>query len=203
MPTSAVHGNLTSTLRKIGTLPASAAVFYAALNIFLSITAFLGNALILTALCKVSSVRPPTKLLFKCLAITDLLVGLITQPFSVALRLNAAPKVHSQALRSLNSTSLVLCRRSIDLHIDRHKCGHTSRPVTGTAIQRLCYFKASSRSYHLFLVNRCLSSSSIRPFGLSYWHGYSISFRISLCCYLNIFLHEDLPQTEKSPSSSQ
>ena len=113
MPTSAVHGNLTSTLRKIGTLPASAAVFYAALNIFLSITAFLGNALILTALRKVCSVRPPTKLLFKCLAITDLLVGLITQPFSVALRLNAAPKVHSQALRSLNATSLVLCGVSI------------------------------------------------------------------------------------------
>ena len=60
--------------------PASLDVFIAALNIFLSITASLGNALILVALHKVSSIYPPTKLLFRCLAVTDLCVGLIPQP---------------------------------------------------------------------------------------------------------------------------
>ena len=55
-------------------------VFISALNIFLSITASLGNALILVALRKESSLHPPTKLLFRCLAFTDLCVGLITQP---------------------------------------------------------------------------------------------------------------------------
>ena len=53
------------------------------LNIFLSVTAFLGNTLILIALRKESSLHPPTKLLFRCLATTDLLVGLITQPVAV------------------------------------------------------------------------------------------------------------------------
>ena len=61
-------------------------VFLAALNIFLSITASLGNTLILIALHKVTSIYPPTKLLFRCLAVTDLCVGLISQPcFTILL----------------------------------------------------------------------------------------------------------------------
>ena len=55
-------------------------VFLAALNTFLSITASLSNAVILIALHKVTSIYPPTKLLFRCLAVTDLCVGLISQP---------------------------------------------------------------------------------------------------------------------------
>jgi len=56
-------------------------IFFAALNIFFSITASLSNALILIALYKVTSIYPPTKLLFRCLGVTDLCVGLISQPF--------------------------------------------------------------------------------------------------------------------------
>ena len=55
-------------------------VFFIALNIFLSITASLSNVVILIALHKVTSIYPPTKLLFRCLAVTDLCVGLISQP---------------------------------------------------------------------------------------------------------------------------
>ena len=56
----------------------------AAVNIVLSITASLGNILILIALRKVTSIHPPTKLLFQCLAITDLGVGLISLPLMAA-----------------------------------------------------------------------------------------------------------------------
>ena len=58
--------------------------FISVINIFLSITAFLGNALILTALRKESSLRPPSKLLLRSLATTDLFVGLISEPMLVA-----------------------------------------------------------------------------------------------------------------------
>ena len=57
----------------------------AAVNIVFSITASLGNILILIALRKVTSIHPPTKLLFQCLAITDLGVGLISQPLMATL----------------------------------------------------------------------------------------------------------------------
>ena len=55
-------------------------ISFSAVNIFLSITAFLGNFLILAALNKESSLHPPSKLLYRCLATTDLLVGLVSQP---------------------------------------------------------------------------------------------------------------------------
>ena len=57
-----------------------AEVMIAAVNILFSIMSSLGNILILIALRKVTSLHPPTKLLFRCLAITDLGVGLTTQP---------------------------------------------------------------------------------------------------------------------------
>ena len=53
------------------------------LNIILSVTAFLENKLILVAFHKESSLHPPTKLLFRCLATTDLCVGLISQRLTV------------------------------------------------------------------------------------------------------------------------
>ena len=68
------------TERFRSSLPPSLAAFVIALNAFLAITASLGNALVLTALHKVTSIHPPTKLLFRSLAVTDLCVGLISQP---------------------------------------------------------------------------------------------------------------------------
>ena len=54
-----------------------------ALNILLSVSAFLGNATVLLALSKVSTLHPPSKLLFRTLAATDLCVGVISQPLTV------------------------------------------------------------------------------------------------------------------------
>ena len=59
-------------------------IFLTAFNIFLSVTASLGNALILIALHKESSLHPPSKLMLRCLSITDLCVGLTTQPMFAA-----------------------------------------------------------------------------------------------------------------------
>ena len=62
-----------------GLQPAS----FASVNILLSITTFLSNSLILVALHKESALHAPSKLLYRCLATTDLLVGLIAQPLYV------------------------------------------------------------------------------------------------------------------------
>ena len=53
------------------------------INVFLSIAAILGNTLILVALQRESSLHPPSKLLFRCLATTDLCSGLIAEPMTV------------------------------------------------------------------------------------------------------------------------
>ena len=65
-------------------------LFLSVLNIFLSVTAFFGNALILVALCKESSLHPPSKLLLRSLATTDFCVALITEPLAVAYWMSVA-----------------------------------------------------------------------------------------------------------------
>ena len=67
---STIHGQLT---------------FIAVLNAFLSITAFLGNVLVLVALRKDSALHPPSKLLLRSLAVTDLCAGLFYEPLYVTL----------------------------------------------------------------------------------------------------------------------
>ena len=59
------------------------------INVALSITATLGNALILVALHKESSLNPPSKLFLRCLALSDLCVGLVAQPLAVGSLLSA------------------------------------------------------------------------------------------------------------------
>lgn len=54
-----------------------------AVNIILAITACLENALILVALQRRNSLHPSSKLMFQCLEVTDLCVGVIAQPLFV------------------------------------------------------------------------------------------------------------------------
>ena len=59
--------------------------FFIVVNIFLAITASLGNTVILAALSKASSVHPPSKMLLRSLALTDLCVGLFSEPLVVVI----------------------------------------------------------------------------------------------------------------------
>ena len=63
--------------------------FITVLNSFLTVTAVLGNSLILIALRKVSLLHPPSKLLLSNLATTDLCVGLISHPLLIIFLLAA------------------------------------------------------------------------------------------------------------------
>ena len=85
----------------------------AAVNIVFSITASLGNILILIALRKVTSIHPPTKLLFQCLAITDLGVGLISQPLMATLMLLVDNILNIMFSHLLSSLSITFCGVSV------------------------------------------------------------------------------------------
>ena len=74
---TAIHGQVT---------------FIAVLNAFLSITASLGNGLVLVALGKHSSLHPPSKLLLRSLAVTDLCAGLFSEPLYVTLLVTVVNK---------------------------------------------------------------------------------------------------------------
>ena len=111
-------GNFTSKLdQALSSPPTGIREFFSALNIFLSITASLSNALILVALHKVSSIYPPTKLFFRCLAVTDLCVGLVVQPLFVTELLTPFTNMNVNAWRSISearvASSYILCGVSV------------------------------------------------------------------------------------------
>ena len=82
MATTNITGNGTQTKTFDGLVSVDVfqSISFSAVNILLSITATLGNSLILVTLHKESSLHPPSKLLYHCLATTDLLIGFVTQP---------------------------------------------------------------------------------------------------------------------------
>ena len=122
------EGNYTSKLNQaLNASPAGILEFLTALNIFLSITAVVGNVLILKALKNVSSIHPPTKLFFRCLAVTDLCVGVILQPLfatymiflTIKMNLNVVYYVYKVGVASAYILCAVSVLTSTAISVDR------------------------------------------------------------------------------------
>ena len=87
------------------------------MNIFHSITASLGNALILIVLRKVSSIHARTKHFYRSLAATNLCVGVLVQPLFATYITNVFPQINvsvfSYVYKVMGASSLVLCGLSV------------------------------------------------------------------------------------------
>ena len=191
--------NSTSTAIQASSIPAGIPVFLSALNICLSITASLGNALILIALRKVSSVHPPTKLLFRNLAVTDLCVGIIVQPlFAAYIILDYFSKIDVRQVQG--EISFILSGVSI---------------FTSTAISmdRLLALRLKMRYRHVLTLKRvrvvisCTWLSSIKGLVMLHILDSRITFTLAVCviflcggisifCYTKIFLRLRQHQTQ-------
>ena len=91
-------------------------IFLSVVNTCLSITAFLGNALILVALHKDTSIHPPSKLLYRNLAITDLCVGIMGEPLYVACMISVVNRrwgICYYASLTVYFAGVTLCRVSL------------------------------------------------------------------------------------------
>ena len=101
--------------------------FISVLNSFLCITAVLGNALIVVALRRESSLHPPSKLLLSNLALTDLCVGVISHPLFVIF------------LLSVMNESWDVCRYSsiTGFLADPIFCGVSLSTLTAISVDRL------------------------------------------------------------------
>ena len=104
-------GDLTCSLYLTSGLHGHVTIFLV-LNSFLFVTAFLGNVLILIALHKESSLHPPSKLLLRNLATTDLCVCLVSQPFTVIYWMSLANEhlnIRPYAFMAQIITGYILC----------------------------------------------------------------------------------------------
>lgn len=142
--------NITSTA--LSALGKQRHVFTPVLNIVLSITATLGNVLILVALRKVSSLHPPTKLLFRCLAFTDLCVGLISQPLYAVAVMPRSTKMNRDLL------SYFILGNYVSSYI---LCGVSA--LTSTAVSRFSslVFKTAEKCDALLSVY-CVDDTSLK-----------------------------------------
>ena len=110
--------NLTSKLVQVVLAsPAGVDETFSVFNIFLSITASLGNALILVALHKVTSIHPPTKQFFQSLAVSDICVGVIVQPLFAIFLVSRITEVKQDVLYYMyevsRASSWTLCAVSM------------------------------------------------------------------------------------------
>ena len=121
------HGDQTSTQEYLCTtgLGIHQKRFLLTLNIPISIMTVLGNALIIAALTKVSSLHPPSKLLLGCLASTDLSVGLVTRPLRISLFMSPEHSRHCYYIKILYES------------IGGMICGVSVLTVTATSVDRL------------------------------------------------------------------
>ena len=191
--------NFTSNLNQSSTsaAPTGVLAFLLVFNIFLSFTASLGNVLILIALQKVSSLHPPTKLLFQCLAVTDLCVGLISQPlFAATIYLNSGRKgTNSGVLYFLGEAGYI---SSFIL------CGVSALTSTAISADRFLALALGLRYRHVVTLRRVrvvtLFSWLTAVFGglVCFWNKFlpvilhfvvgTLLLVTSIFCYLKIFL---------------
>lgn len=163
------------------------------INTIISVVAFLGNALILFALRKDCSLHPPSKLLLRCLATTDLLVGLIAEPSNVTY------------LMSLLQSEWHLCRLSAAISfIVGYLLGTVSLlAISAISVDRLLALYLGlryrqvvtlKRTHGLILIFWIACSvaavSYLVTFMITFWYGLiimSCSLIITVFSYLMLF----------------
>ena len=159
---------------------------FAALNILLSITEFAGNSLILIALHKESSLHPPSKLFYRCLATTDLLVGLISQPLAVSSWIFSAHE-HWIPCRYTSTATFIVS------HV---LCGVSLLTMTAISVDRLLALLLGLRYRHIVTLKRTyivvvtfwvLSSVAALCYTLDHritaWYGRTV---VPLCYVISI-----------------
>ena len=164
------------------------------LNTFLTFTAFLGNTLILVALHKDSSLHPPSKLLLRNLATTDLCVGIIAQPLTVTYLIsmvNERWNLCRYALVATHITGYILCSVSLftltAISVDR-----LLALLLGLRYRQVVTLKRTYLSVTVFwVVSIAGTTMYFWNYLINLWYGYigiSLSLVISGFSYTKIFL---------------
>ena len=172
-----------------------------ALNIFLSVTAFLGNTLILVALHKETSLHLPSKLLYRNLAITDLCVGIIVEPLKVAYwmsvvtgRWNICYYAYLPVAISASGLCAVSLQTLTAISVDR-----LLALLLGLRYRQVVTFRRTCITLLGMWIFSILGTSSFLWDPVIYrWYVYSwvsLSLVVLICSYtkiLSIFLHNQI-----------
>ena len=173
----------------------------------ISLLMICGNLLILLVLHKVSAIHPPFRVLFRCLSITDLCVGLVSLPLFVVYRMAVEEK----------NWSLCSKTEGLAFAVSTVLCGQSITTLTAISVDRLLALKLRLRYRQVVTLPRVRLSvtiSWVANFAFTftyYWNkpvfflggcGYIFTFIIiSSCCYFKIYLVLGHRQVEIQPLS--
>lgn len=163
------------------------------INALLSVTAVLGNTIILFALNRESSLHSPSKLLFRCLATADLCAGLIAEPLTVAFWisfLHGRRKICRYTLMSLGAgytlISVSLCTLTA-ISVDR-----LLALVLGLRYRQVVTMKRTYAVVAVFWVGATAGTTTFFwDYRVTFWGGYmtiSLFLLMSTASYSKIFL---------------
>ena len=177
------------------------------LGIPLSISAVVGNVLIIVVLHKVSSLHPPSKLLLACLAFTDLSVGLIAHPLFCGLLFQTErPNSYSGVLIVLNTSfvfSLVSLSTMTAISVDRLLAlllGLRYRQVV--TVRRVKISIVALWILYSSVVMMAIYGNRRMAFGISS-AGFIMCIVISTSCYTKIYRTLRLSQVQVQDQSHQ
>ena len=192
-------------------------IFISAFNVLLAICSSLGNILILIALHKETSLHAPSKLFLRSLAITDLLVGVISEPLTITYWMSAVRKRQDDCYNALFTSfiaSYLLCGMSLltltTISVDRLLAltlGLRYRQVV--TVKKACAFVIM-----FWIVSITCSAMYAQNVRITIWYSHiviPVSFFTSVSSYTKIFweLHRherqvrgNIIQREQSSNSS-
>ena len=163
-------------------------------NVASSITATLGNALILVAFHKESSLYPPSKLFLRCLAISDLCVGLAVQPVTVVFLL-ASVNHRWNVCRLANplwySSSTLMAGFSLvtSLAISVDRLLALSLGIRYRQVVTMKRARSFVALFLLFSIGNCVTelvnAFAFLVYSASMW---PLCLITSICCYVRIYL---------------
>ena len=165
-----------------------------AVNIIFALTATMGNTLIVIALQRETSLHPPSKVLLRNLALTDLCVGIVSQPVQIALFLTLLHESHQ------------MCRYTyaVSRTASTILCGVSMLTTTAVSVDRLLALLLRLRYRQVVTLKRTYGAVitfwavSIFTAATSHWNydvwlvlvisSTSLCLVASICCYSKIFL---------------
>ena len=200
--TAGIHGHL---------------IFLSVFNFLLAICSSLGNILILIALHKETSLHAPSKLFLRSLALTDLLVGVISGPLTITYWMSAVRKRWDDCYNTF-FTSII---------VGYLLCGMSLLTLTAISVDRLLALSLGLRYKQTVTLNRaraivlvfwilCSICSALHAHNarITTWYTHitiPVCFVTSVSSYTMIFrklhrheiqVHNNIIQCEQSSNSS-
>ena len=156
------------------------------LNVLLMLPSITGNVFALVAILRTSSLLSPSTVFLCSLAVSDLLVGMVVQPFYIAHQLNPGLRL-TDAFDAFSSLScgVSLCTVTA-ISVDRFLALHYHMRYPNMMTDKRAMYKSLSIGFLMILAS-CLYVWNMTYARLTFVPGIAICIKVSTFVYIRIY----------------